>query len=89
MRVPDLIRIELKIVGFGGRHEHDAPAGQLDRVVVGGIARVRDNDLIAGLDQCLGQQEERLLPAGRDQNLRLGIRLDAVVPRQLPRDRLA
>ena len=70
----DFVRVEIEGVGLGRRHEDDLATGEGDGLVVGGVARVGHDDFVARLDQRLDDEEERLLTAGRDEDL--GLRVD-------------
>src|SRR5262249_4734502 len=80
-------RVEVEAVPLLGRDRDHGRARHLDRDVVGRVARIGNEDLVAPAKNRLHEQEQPLLAAGRDHDPRGGVDGDAVLPTQLLRDR--
>ena len=83
-----LVEIDGEIVG-AQLHMHAATASQLRCGVVAVVARVKHDDFVTAVDNCLNRTEDRLGGAGRHGHFMFGIHLHAIAAGDLRRDLLA
>ena len=81
------VGIELPGVLFARPHRDRGAAREDDRRQVGDVGRVREDDLVTGVDDRRHRRHERLGRPDRDDDLALGVVAHAVQPLEMGRER--